>query len=126
MLKSFNFHAAKVEDMEKDQNDKGLKLERDLTEKIEELDRKLLQLEKQDRIYNLIFYGIAEERQEKLYEKMRNFFIEYLEIDPDRVRQIHFSNGHRLPVDSKFVGPKPITMRFSSYHDRELVLSYAF
>lgn len=124
--KSINFHAAKVEDMEKDQNDKRLKLEQDLTEKIEELDRKLLQLEKQDRKYNLIFYGIAEERQEKLYEKMLDFFIEYLEIAPDRARQIHFSNGHRLPVDSKFVGPKPIIMRFSSYDDRELVLSHAF
>ena len=104
--KSINFHAAKVEDMEKDRNDTRLKLERDLTEKNEELDRKLLQLEKQDRKYNLIFYEIAEERQEKLYEKMRNFFIEYLEIEPVRARQIHFSNGHRLPVDLK--GPRAL------------------
>lgn len=124
--KSINFHAAKVEDMGKDQQEKCLKLERDLTEKINELDRKLLQLEKQDRKYNLIFYGIAEERNEKLYEKMRDFFKEFLEIDAQRVSQIHFSNGHRLPVDSKFVGPKPIITRFSSFEDRELILSQAF
>ena len=43
--KSINFHAAKVEDMGTDQQEKCLKLERDLTEKINELDRKLLQLE---------------------------------------------------------------------------------
>lgn len=74
----------------------------------------------------MIFYGIAKERNEKLYERMRGFFTEFLEIDTDRARQIHFSNGHRLPVDSKFVGPKPIIMRFSCYEDRELILSQAF
>lgn len=124
--RSMEFHSGKVDDIEKEQNDKRLKLEVDLTEKINDLNKKLLQLEKHDRKYNLIFHGIAEEKNEKLYDKMRDYFIRFLHIDEEQAGQIHFGNGHRLPVDSKFTGPKPVIMRFTNYEHRELVLSQAF
>lgn len=121
--KSIDFHAAKVDTVEKEQEEKR----KGLDDKIEELNKKLLQLEKHDRKYNLIFHGIEEERNEKLYERMRVFFVRNLKIDEERAKQIHFTNGHRLPADStKYDGPKPVIMRFSCYEDRELVLSQAF
>lgn len=85
-----------------------------------------MMLEKQDRKYNLIFYGIQEEAREKLYEKMRNMFTEKLKISSKKAESIHFTNGHRLPTDTNFVGPKPEIMRFTSFEDRELVLSKAY
>lgn len=124
--RSMNFHAAKVDDVEREQEEKRSKLEESLTKKIDELNNKLLLLEKHDRKYNLLFNGVEEEQSEKLYDKMRQFFVRSLHIDEARVERIYFSNGHRLPTDSKFVGPKPVIMRFMNYEDRELVLSQAY
>lgn len=97
-----------------------------MTEKINDLDKKLLQLEKHDRKHNLIFHGIDEEKNEKIYDKMRNYFVQSLHLDAEKARHIYFSNGHRLPVDAKFTGQKPVIMRFTNYEDRELVLAQAF
>lgn len=124
--KSMDFHASKVDQVEKEQDEKREKMNKELNEKIEELNNKLMMLEKHDRKYNLIFYGIGEERNEKLYEKMRYFFTRHLKVEEEKAKEIHFSNGHRLPTDSKFKGPKPVIMRFSSYEDRELVISRAY
>lgn len=44
-------------------------MKQDLDEKINQLNKQLLMLEKHDRKYNLIFHGIPAE--EKLYEEMR-------------------------------------------------------
>lgn len=124
--RSMSFHAAKVDDIEKEQNEKRSQLEESLTEKIKDLNNKLLLLEKHDRKYNLLFNGIEEEQAEKLYDKMRRFFVSNLHIDENRAERIYFSNGHRLPVAAKFIGPKPVIMRFTNYEDRELILSQAF
>lgn len=121
--KSIEFHAEKVSDIEREQNDKRGELESDLDEKIDSLNKKLMMLEKHERKYNLIFYGVSEEQGEKLYGKMRGFFVQNLKMEEERVKKIHFSNGHRLP--SEYEGPRPVIMRFVSYEDRELVLSNA-
>ena len=46
-------------------------------------------LEKQDRKYNLLFYGIPEEPGEKLYDKMRGYFVNDLGIDAERAQKIY-------------------------------------
>lgn len=119
--KSMEFHAEKVDNVESQYEEVNKKID----EKIATLNKKIMMLEKHERKYNLIFQGIEEERFEKLYDKMREFFVSFLEIQPDRADKINFSNGHRMPT--KAVGvPKPIIMRFISYEDRELILSQAY
>lgn len=121
---SLEYQAGRVDDVEKEQEDKLAKINSEVNEKVESLNKKLMMLEKHDRKYNLIFHGVTEEQGEKLYNKMRGFFLHSLKIEEERVKKIHFSNGHRLPSDHD--GPRPIIMRFVSYEDRELVLSKAF
>ena len=55
---------------------------------------------------------------------MRDSFVADLGIDEERVRFIYFSNGHRIP--SKSQDPRPAILRFTSYGDKELVLSKAY
>ena len=123
--KSIEFHAEKVEGVERQQQEQYEEINRKLNDKIDTLNKKLMMLEKHERKYNLIFHGIQEERSEKLYDKMRAFFVSHMEIDQERAEKIIFSNGHRMPT--KAVGmPKPVIMRFASYDDRELILSKAY
>lgn len=104
--------------------EKGIeKVESDLNRKITELNNKLLLLEKHDRKYNLLFYGIQEEQGEDVIEKLKVIFINDLEIDEDKVESMYFAHGHRLP--SRGQGPRPIILRFIAYEDRELVLANA-
>lgn len=89
-----------------------------------EISQKLLLMEKQDRKYNLLVYGIPEEAEEDVCAKMRELFVNDLEISQRRVNAMYFAHGHRLPSKSK-TGPKPIIIRFTSFGDRDLVLSKA-
>ena len=97
--------------------------EESLDKKITELDNKLKLLEKHDRKYNLLFYGIPEEAGEDPIDKLRNLFVNDLKIDMTLVHRMQFIHCHRVP--SKGKGPKPIILRFLSYQDRELVLNNA-
>lgn len=121
---SLEYQAGRADDIEKEQEEKLARMNSEFDDKLESLNKKLMMLEKHDRKYNLIFHGITEEQGEKLYNKMRGFFLHSLKIEEERVKKIHFSNGHRLPSDHD--GPRPVIMRFVSYEDRELVLSKAF
>lgn len=123
--KSIEFHAEKVKSVERQQQEQFEEINRKLNDKVDTLNKKLMMVEKHERKYNLIFHGIQEERSEKLYDKMRAFFVSHLEIDQERAEKIIFSNGHRMPT--KVVGmPKPVIMRFARYDDRELILSKAY
>ena len=132
--KSLEFQYEQMKDMDKAQDTKREEITEELTEKIKaasvelkekmrELDNKLMLLEKQDRKYNLLFYGFTEAADEDVFDILRESFIVDLQIDEERVRNMYFSNGHRFP--SKAPGPKPIILRFTSFEDRELVLSNA-
>lgn len=121
--KTLEFNANQLLESENKQKKEMKKMEKSLDEKIKTLDQKLMLLEKQDRKYNLLFYGIPEEPGEKLYDKMRGYFVNDLGIDAERAQKIYFANGHRYPTRS--AGPNPIILRFSCFDDRELVLSHA-
>ena len=87
------------------------------------MNKKLLMMEKHGRKYKLIFHDIEEDRTGNLYDKMRAFFVSYLNIDEDRAHgNIVFYNGHRIPTKAVVI-PKPILMRFVNYGDKDLVLS---
>lgn len=121
--RSLEFQAEELRCIKVSQTEGIEKAKSDLNQKISELNSKLLLLEKHDRKYNLLFYGIQEEPGEDVIEKLKTMFINDLEIDEDKVESMYFAHGHRLP--SRGQGPKPIILRFISYEDRELVLSNA-
>ena len=120
---SIEFNSSMIKDTEQKQIKKLEEAEKRVDDKIKELENKLLLLEKQDRKYNLLFYGIPEEANERLYDKMRHFFETELGIEKEAAQNIHFVNGHRYPTKNK--GPNPVIIRFSTWNDRELVLSHA-
>ena len=82
-------------------------------------------MEKHDRKYNLLVHGIREESDENIFDKMRSLFITDLEISANRVNDMYFAYGHRLPSKKKGV-PRSIIIRFTSYGDKELVLANAY
>ena len=122
--KSVQHHSIQVDDNENKCKGRYSDIETKLDTKTDELDKKLKLLEKHDRKYNLLFYGFPEETNENVYTTMRDSFVQDLKIDEERVHNMYFSNGHRLP--SKNPGPKPIILRFTSFEDRELVLSSSY
>ena len=105
------FHASKVADLRKTHDEEIRKTKEDLNKEIEEIDRKLLLSEKQDRRYNLLFYGIREENDEDISEKLREMFIQDLKLDEDKVAKMYFAHGHRIPSEAG-TGPRPIIYRF--------------
>lgn len=121
--KSLEFQSGQIKDMDKTCDNKIREVTANLNEKIRELSNGMLIREKQERKYNLLFYGFPEEADEDVFDILKESFITELHLNEDRVRNMYFTNGHRIP--SKAVGPKPIILRFSSFEDRELVLSNA-
>ena len=119
--RSLEFQAEELRCIKVSQTEGIEKVKSDLNQKISELNSKLLLLEKHDRKYNLLFYGIQEEPGEDVIEKLKTMFINDLERDEDKVESMYFAHGHRLP--SRGQGPKPIILMFISYEDQELVLS---
>ena len=118
-------HNVKIaRDMKKECKQKQSKTEKKLMERIKSLEDKLKLLEKHDRKYNLLFYGIQETENERVVEKLRTFFKNDLKIDRNSVENMRFTNGHRIP--SKGPGPKPIIFRFTSHDDLNLVLSNSY
>ena len=79
-------------------------MQTELNSKMVEMDKKLKLLEKHDQKYNLLFYGFTEEYNENIHETMRESFTQDLKIDKERVRNMYFAHGHRMP--SKNPGPK--------------------
>ena len=120
---SIEFNSSMIKDIDQKHTTKLEEAEKRIDDKLEELDNKLMLLEKQDRKYNLLFYGIPQEANERLYDKMRYFFETELGIETEKAPNIHFVNDHRYPTKNK--GPNPVILRFSSFDDRELVLSHA-
>lgn len=122
---SLDFQYEKITENEAKQKEELDKTKTELDEKIEKLNMKLLTLEKQDRKYNLIFYGFPEVPSENVIESLKLVFAKDLEIDPFRVDRMNFNHGHRMPSETTGA-PKPIILRFASYADRDLVLSKSY
>ena len=116
----FNSGLCQERDEEQTASLKAAKAE--LETKVKELEDKLLLQEKQDRKYNLHFYGIPEEQGENIDDRLKTLFLDDLGLDYDRVNNMYFV--HRMP--SKSPGPKPIIRRFCQYQDRDLVLSNSY
>ena len=123
MEKGLNHQTNRLDDVEKANAIKFKETEENLDKKIAELNKKLLLAEKQDRKYNLLFYGLQPREHENVYERVRELLVKDMSLDETKVQQMYFAHGHRLP--SKGIGPDPVIIRFTSWEDRELVLSNA-
>ena len=55
-----------------------------------------------------------------MYNVVRQSLITDLKLEEERVRNMYFAAGHRVPT--KAAGPKPIIIRSTSLEDRELNL----
>ena len=122
---SLTFQTDRLTESEKQQKDVLKKAKTELDEKIDELNKKLLMMEKQDRKYNLLFYGFPEVKNENMFEKLKTIFVDDMEMDMHTVHRMQFIHGHRLPSEIT-KAQKPIILRFASFADRELVLSNAY
>ena len=56
-----------------------------------------------------------------MYNVVRQSWITDLKLEKERVCNMYFAAGHRVPT--KAAGPKPIIIRCTSLEDRELILS---
>lgn len=114
---SVAFQAESLEESVDVQNSKVEKIKFEM----DEMKNKLLLLEKQERKYNLLFYGFQEDEEDNLQGKMKTFFIEKLKINEERVNKMLFSSCHRIPSEAN--GPKPVIIRFATFEDRDLIYS---
>jgi len=106
------------------ENEKLEKQKTDLQKQIDSLSEKVVLLEKHERKYNILIYGIDDRDQdENIYAVTRHLFTQELEIDHRKAQAIPIANAHRLPTRSK--GPKPIIVRFLHFGDKQLVMSRA-
>ena len=120
VVKSVELNSRSCEDKNPAQTEALNKAKEELETKAKTLDNKLL-LKKTRSQYNLLFYGVPEEPSE---HKLKNLFLNDLNLDYSRVSKMYFAHGHRLP--SKTPGPKPIILRLTDYGDRHLMLSHAY
>ena len=124
MEESIEHNVKIARDMKQECEQKQSETEKKLMERIKSLEDKLKLLEKHDRKYNLLFYGIQETENERVLENLRTFFKNDFKIDRNSVEYMRFTNGHRIP--SKGPGPKPIILRFTSLDDLNLVISNSY
>ena len=86
--KSIQDTSDRMTDLENSQEEKIKAATEKLDEKILVLDTKLKLLEKQDRKYNLLFYGFPEESGENVYKIIRQSLITELKLEEENVRNM--------------------------------------
>lgn len=95
--------------------------------KVEQLTKEI-----HDRKQNLLFYGAKQERDEDVYQTVRDFLKTDFDFTEDEATQVFIVNAHRLPSkhqrggdEGQERGPDPIIVRFACMKDRDFVLTQA-
>ncbi|KAK6178346.1 hypothetical protein SNE40_013144 [Patella caerulea] len=92
-------------------------------------------LEKHERKYNLLIYGVPVPTattggEENITQTLHTFFNEKLNIDKETIQKLATANAHRLSVnkssDGDTYGPPAIIVRFLHFPHRELIMSKRF
>ncbi|CAG2220278.1 unnamed protein product [Mytilus edulis] len=91
------------------------------------LKEKQLLLEKHDRKYNALVYGMPEKSDENIWKVIDDLMINYLKMEKPKAESFPFANAHRIPArqnsgEKKL--PNQIISRFIHYADKELFLSH--
>jgi len=78
-------------------------------------------LEKHDPKYNVLIYGLKEEKDEKINERIYDFMVNDLNIEKKRADSIPLANVHRIPSrDRSHGGPDTVIVRFIHFPDKPI------
>ena len=92
--------------------------------RIEKLTERQVNMEAHQRRLNLKFIGLEYEVEEDVVLKIRDFFVNYLELDHGFVTSLRFRDVHRLGVNKK--GVRPIIVAFLNQNERNTVFKNAY
>ncbi|VDI25118.1 Hypothetical predicted protein [Mytilus galloprovincialis] len=93
---------------------------------LKNLKEKQVLLEKHDRKYNILVYGMPEKRDENIWKVIDDLMMNYLKMEKAKAESFPFANAHRIPArqnSGEKKRPNPIIIRFIHYADKELFLS---
>ncbi|CAC5426137.1 unnamed protein product [Mytilus coruscus] len=102
-------------------------LKKSIDDKLFALKENQLFLEKHERKYNILIYGIKQ--SEDIREVEDNFFVKELGIDKFKAESFPIANAYRIPSRAPVVGqkrPDAIIVRFMHYSDKKLIMENAY
>ncbi|CAC5393757.1 unnamed protein product [Mytilus coruscus] len=88
-----------------------------------------LDLEKHERKYSILIYGIKQKESEVIWEVLDNFFVKELGIEKFKADNFPMENAHRILSRAPVVGqkrPDAIIVRFMHYSDKQFVMENAY
>ena len=110
------------------ENQKLELLRHSLEFKMKQLRKQQVLLEKHDRKYNVLVYGLVENQNENLNDRLYQFMVDDLGIDKTKADSIPIANSHRIPARTfpdRPKQPNPIIIRFIHYSDKQFFMSRA-
>lgn len=100
-----------------------------LEKKISILHEQQVLLEKHERKYNALVYGVPESDNEDIHAVLNTFFIQDLKIDKEKAESFPIANAHRIPsrqTSDQIRRPAPIIVRFIHHGDKQYALSKGY
>ncbi|VDI42598.1 Hypothetical predicted protein [Mytilus galloprovincialis] len=97
--------------------------------KISILHEQQVLLEKHERKYNALVYGVPESDNEDIHAVLNTFFIQDLKIDKEKAESFPIANAHRIPsrqTSDQIRRPAPIIVRFIHHGDKQYALSKGY
>lgn len=104
-------------------------LKKNLDDKLFALKENQLFLEKHERKYNILIYGIRQKQDENIWQVVDNFFVKDLGIQKFKAESFPLANAHRIPSRAPVVGqkrPDAIIVRFMHYEDKQVIMQNAY
>ncbi|CAC5422660.1 unnamed protein product [Mytilus coruscus] len=101
----------------------------DIDEKLASLKECQVLLEKHDRKYNILIYGIEQKQNEIIWEVIDILFVKDLGIEKFKADSFLIANAHRIPAKAPVVGtkrPDAIIVRFMHYADKQCIMAQAY
>ncbi|CAG2253235.1 unnamed protein product [Mytilus edulis] len=94
-----------------------------------ELEINRVLLEKHERKYNALVYGVPESDNEDIHAVLNTFFIQDLKIDKEKAESFPIANAHRIPsrqTSDQIRRPAHIIVRFIHHGDKQYALSKGY
>ncbi|CAG2225171.1 unnamed protein product [Mytilus edulis] len=104
-------------------------LKLDIDKKLTSLKECQVLLEKHDRKYNVLIYGVEQKPNEIIWEVIDNLFVKDLGIEKFKADSFPIANAHRIPAKAPVEGtkrPDAIIVRFMHYDDKQCIMAQAY
>ncbi|XP_072174589.1 uncharacterized protein [Diadema setosum] len=122
VVKSVNFNDQNIQELKT----QIPKLESKLKEETEKVNQELDGMQSYISRENLLFHGLPQKEEREDSEKvLRQFFVEHLKLEREKVEGIEFQRAHRVNATGITGRPRPIIARFLRYKDRTIVMQNA-